>query len=65
MTGTSPERTTIRLHDDLSLQLSQEERLRLLIRVMCGLVAYGADDQNEVAPETSMARTREAPASSR
>jgi hypothetical protein len=65
MTGASAEHTTIRLHDDLSLQLSREERLRLLIRVMCELVAYGEDDTGESAPEASMARTHEAPTPSR
>jgi hypothetical protein len=36
--------TMLRIHDDLAVELSREERLRLLIRVMCELVAYGEDD---------------------
>jgi hypothetical protein len=38
-----PGRTTIRIHDDLSLDLSDPERRRLLVRVLCELVAYERD----------------------
>jgi hypothetical protein len=33
--------TIVRLEHDLTLQLSDVERRRLLVRVMCELVAYG------------------------
>ena len=52
MTEAASERTTIRLHDDLSLQLSREERLRLLIRVMCELVAYDAVETSDACPRS-------------
>jgi len=35
--------TIVRLENDLALQLSDVERRRLLVRVMCELVAYGED----------------------
>lgn len=43
-------RTTIRIHDDLSLDLSDPERRRLLVRVLCELVAYesGPRDPNRL-----------------
>lgn len=50
--GRSPEsadRTTIRIHHDLALELSREERLRLLIRVMCELVAYGESIESDAS----------------
>ncbi len=50
--GPSPDsdgRTTIRIHHDLALDLSREERLRLLIRVMCELVAYGESIGDEAS----------------
>jgi hypothetical protein len=33
--------TIVRLENDLTLHLSETERRRLLVRVMCELVAYG------------------------
>ena len=45
--------TTIQLHHDLALELSREERLRLLIRVMCELVAYGEDDTADIGRRPS------------
>jgi hypothetical protein len=65
MTEPSEARTTIRLHDDLSLELSRQERLRLLIRVMCELVAYGKDDTSDVENTSSAGSASEAPAPSR
>lgn len=43
MTTTPGDRTTIRIHNDLSLELTTEERRRLLVRVICELVAYGEE----------------------
>lgn len=39
-----PSPTTIRIDGDLAITLSAQERRRLLIRVMCELIAYGEDD---------------------
>jgi hypothetical protein len=38
------EPTTVRIEGDLSITLSHHERIRLLIRVMCELIAYGEDE---------------------
>ena len=65
MTGSSPEHTTIRLHDDLALELSHQERLRLLIRVMCELVAYGEDDTSAFPEGSSATNASETVAASR
>ena len=65
MTELSDARTTIRLPNDLALDLSAEARLRLLIRVMCELVAYGEDDTIDLnlEREASARRANETAAS--
>lgn len=50
-----PGRTTIRIHDDLSLDLSDPERRRLLVRVLCELVAY---DEGSVADDDATPASR-------
>lgn len=49
MSERTPQRTRIRLQGDLSTfeRMSQEERMRVFIRVLCELIAYGepSDDQ--------------------
>ena len=65
MTEPSNARTSIRLHDDLALELSREERLRLLIRVMCELVAYEEDDTTEFERGSSARSASETAAASR
>ena len=42
-----PSRTTVRLDGDLSITLTPQDRRRLLIRVMCELVAYGEDQAHD------------------
>lgn len=57
MTQPAEALTTIRLHDDLAIELSRGERLRLLIRVMCELVAYDEDETSDgAAPSSAVAR---------
>jgi hypothetical protein len=58
MTADEPDRLTLRLEEDLSLvaSLPDDERTRLIIRVLCELVAYDATPVT--GPAVTPARSR-------
>jgi hypothetical protein len=50
--------TTIRIDGDLAITLSAQERRRLLIRVLCELIAYGEDALPSDTTQTLVETTR-------